>query len=358
MRKCIVVGAGIIGASIAYSLSKEGADVTILEKAQPASGATSKSFGWINANYPETQEYFNLRSASMAEFHLLAAELDKDIGLKWSGSLWWESKNEAFLQHVNLLKIFNYAFELVDSARFNELEPKIFGIPEETALFPLEGAVDPIAMTMALIDQAKMNNATLVTDCVVERLIVEDDRCVGVDTPTGEYYGDTVIIAIGVHAENFLADAGIKLPMNNQEGIIIHIQPVEQFLNFLHLSPEIHFRQHTSGSIIVAEDFGGGPGNADPDQVADTVKSKLGKLIPDINSIDIGEITVGERPMPADGFPALGQPEKLLGLYVVSMHSGVTLSPIVGKLAAIEILDGENQALLNPYRLSRFTSVD
>ncbi|MEJ6478509.1 MAG: FAD-dependent oxidoreductase [Octadecabacter sp.] len=50
-QKVIVVGAEIIGATIALHLTEGGADVTVLGAAAPASGASGKSFAWINANF-------------------------------------------------------------------------------------------------------------------------------------------------------------------------------------------------------------------------------------------------------------------------------------------------------------------
>jgi len=51
--KVVVVGAGIIGTTIAYELSKMGAKVTLIDKELPASGASGSSFSWINATYPK-----------------------------------------------------------------------------------------------------------------------------------------------------------------------------------------------------------------------------------------------------------------------------------------------------------------
>ena len=52
-----VVGAGIVGASIAYHLAEAGAQVTVFEKTGAASGATRNSFAWINASCPLTAQY-------------------------------------------------------------------------------------------------------------------------------------------------------------------------------------------------------------------------------------------------------------------------------------------------------------
>ena len=63
--------------------------------------------------------------------------------------------------------------------------------------------------------------------------------------------------------------------------------------------------------------------------------------------------TVGRRPTPADGFPAVGGVTDVPGLFVAVMHSGVTLAPAVGAFLAGEILDGTREPLLAPYRPER-----
>ena len=58
-----VIGAGIVGASIAYHLARRGAEVTVLDRGQPAGEATEKSFAWINASYGNPEHYYRLLNA-------------------------------------------------------------------------------------------------------------------------------------------------------------------------------------------------------------------------------------------------------------------------------------------------------
>ena len=67
-------------------------------------------------------------------------------------------------------------------------------------------------------------------------------------------------------------------------------------------------------------------------------------------------MTLGFRPLPKDGHPILGFPEGAPELYLTVMHSGVTLCPVVGRLASIEILDRVDVELLEHYRYERFAS--
>ncbi len=72
-KHIVVVGAGIIGASIAWHLTRAGARVTILAAGDPGGLATPASFAWINASSGNPKPYFDLRMRSMAEWTRLAA---------------------------------------------------------------------------------------------------------------------------------------------------------------------------------------------------------------------------------------------------------------------------------------------
>ena len=84
----IVVGAGIIGASIAWHLVRRGASVTIVA-ARAGGEATPNSFAWINASWGNPEPYFRFRIHSMKEWRRLAEAVD-GIPLKWCGGLCWD----------------------------------------------------------------------------------------------------------------------------------------------------------------------------------------------------------------------------------------------------------------------------
>ena len=65
-------------------------------------------------------------------------------------------------------------------------------------------------------------------------------------------------------------------------------------------------------------------------------------------------MTLGHRVLPQDDHPIIGFAERCSNLYIAAMHSGITLSPLVGQVAAAEILDGIVVDLLAPYRPARF----
>ena len=92
-RKVIVVGAGIIGASIAWHLAREGAEVVVVDGGQPGGVATPKSWAWINASWGHPEDYVRLRMRSMEEWHRFAAEVP-GLDVNWCGGLVWDLPEE------------------------------------------------------------------------------------------------------------------------------------------------------------------------------------------------------------------------------------------------------------------------
>src|SRR5207302_598010 len=88
--RVVIVGDGIMGASIAYHLVKRGAQVTILDKQRPGSGATEKSFAWINASFSkQPRSYFDLDLFGIAGWRRLTVEQAGDLQIQWGGSVEW-----------------------------------------------------------------------------------------------------------------------------------------------------------------------------------------------------------------------------------------------------------------------------
>src|SRR5579862_7202171 len=89
-HRVVISGAGIIGASIAYHLAQRGAQVTVLEKQRPGSGATRNSFAWLNAP-KQPQSYYELNLMGMLGWRRLSTEIGGELQIQWGGSVRWVS---------------------------------------------------------------------------------------------------------------------------------------------------------------------------------------------------------------------------------------------------------------------------
>ncbi len=357
-KQVIVVGSGIIGASIAYHLAKSGAEVTVLEKSNPASGASSKSFGWINAKAAETKSYYRLRRNAIYAYLELCENLNMDTAVKWDGSLWWEDEGQELMDQASILDDYGYEAKVIDAAQFTELEPNVGNPPEKCIFGRIEGAADGAEMVRLLLIEASKNGANVIAGCEVLGFLRDGDQIIGVETNLGTMHADNVVVAAGAWSQDMLARAGVNLPMDNKTGVIVHTLPVAPVINHLIMSPDIHFRQDKLGRIILGEIFSGGGLNEatseSPVDFAQKMLERLKKRLPDVADLTVDRIMVGKRPVPLDGFPAVGAANGLSGLYMAVMHSGITLAPLIGKLVTQEIIEGQLSDLLADFRPARF----
>ena len=354
----IIVGAGIVGASLAFALTRLGQRVSVIERHAPAAGASSKSFAWLNANYPDTADYFQLRIEALAHYRKLQQTFDLGHLLRFGGSLWWEDEGEDFDSHVALLESFDYPCSVVDAKRFAALAPSVQAPPERALHTPGEAGVALADMTRWMLDFAAGEGATVQLGSGVECLLTEGERCVGVRTALGEHRADQVCLAAGVLTSDLLHEVGFDLPMQNAAGLILASQPQPPILDQIIMSPDVHFRQDPDGTIRMGEIFSGAfEAGRDVPALAQTVIERVRARLSTPEPLRLAHSLVGTRPVPADGFPAVGGIAGVAGLSVAVMHSAATLGPLIGELLARELVDGgTTSALLTAFRPDRFAT--
>ncbi len=352
-NRVIVVGAGIVGASIGYHLARRGVEVLIVDRTGVAAGATGKSFAWINAHHFKDERYHRLRYQSLSEYHRLDRELGGALGISWCGALSFDALGEAFDRRLEGFRRLGYPAEVVSHNRFRELEPNYGHAPGRALHLPLEAAIEPTAATAALIEGAERKGAGTLFGAEVRALRREQGRITGIETTDGTIAARRVVAAAGVGAEALLETVDAALPMVNRHGVMLHSRPVEPTLDHIIWGDRIHLKQQPDGRLVIGEIFSEAWKERDPEVIAKEMLADARRHLPDVDLV-IERTTIGLRPIPKDGMPVVGPADGADGLHVAVMHSGVTLAPIVGRMAADEIIDGVAFETLSPYRLSRF----
>ncbi|WP_136619956.1 MULTISPECIES: NAD(P)/FAD-dependent oxidoreductase [Mesorhizobium] len=350
-KQVIVIGAGIIGASIAWHLTKAGALVTVIADSDSGGVATPNSFAWINASWGNPEPYFRLRTRAMAEWTRLARDLP--LPLSWCGGLCWDLSAADMETYATQHSAWGYGIERVDRARAALIEPNLTELPDFALHVAEEGVAEPVTATRALLADAERHGAKIITSTVTA-LVQTGGKITGVDTSHGLITADEVVIAAGVGSSDIAATAGIHLPIETPPGLIVHSRPTKKLLNGLVLAERLHMRQTAEGRIIAGSDFGGADPGMDAEATAHALFAAMKAMLRGGDGLELDFHTVGYRPTPIDGFPIIGRAEGVDGVYVAVMHSGITLAPVVGLFATREILEGERDPLLAPYRLSRF----
>lgn len=354
-QQTIVVGAGIIGASIAWHLARAGRPATVLDTSAPGGLATAASWAWINASAGNPEPYVRLRMRSMALWRELGSALP-DLGVTWSGGLLWDLPGDTLEAFATEHAAWGYPVRLVDRREIAAFEPHLANPPERAAHVAIEGAVEPVHAANVLLNAAMALGVRVISGRRALALKSDGSRITGIDTESGTLQADEVIVAAGVGAPALLATVGIDLPLDAPPGLLVVSKPAEPLLAGLVMAPELHMRQRRDGCLIAGADFGGTDPGANPAGAAEETFDAMRRLLRGGSALAFDHFTLGDRPTPSDGFPAIGRPDGISGLYVAVMHSGVTLAPAVGRFAADEIVSGCRDPLLAPYGLSRFAA--
>jgi glycine/D-amino acid oxidase-like deaminating enzyme len=367
-----VVGAGIVGASIAYHLAEAGARVTVFDKSGPAAGATRNSFAWINA-FVEDAHYRDLRLSSLLAWHALNRRLG--AGIVWGGYLNWAGGPAgAAVVRSNAAQLAGspYPVQWLRAADLATLDPHLAPGPVEAAIYSaVDGHVDPVHATQCFLDGARRYGAQLRYPCEIQSIENRHGRLAGVRTNQGSVALDRLVVAAGVDTPGLLAPFGYTLKLRHAPGILAHSKPLPPLTRIIHDGPgTLSFKQMADGRLVGTDS----PEPPDlpvhaairaqridfPDAGLRELHGKriLGKIIamlPDARGVELEWLSLGFRPLPEDDMPVVGRLPGLPDVYVTVTHSGITLAPILGRCVATELLDGARLEVLGPYRPERFS---
>ncbi len=366
--KVVVIGAGIVGASIAYHLSlRTGVEVTVLEAGEAGSGASGHSFAWTNAFSKRPRHYHDLNRRSMELWHRFVARLSVPEALSCNGNLILENTDEGAVRlraQVAELQAWGYPSRLIEADELARLEPALAGHHFTAACYsPHEGQVDVPSVIRACLESAKAHGAIVREGAGAVSLRMGSDGVTGASTVDGDVEADVVVVAAGTETPSLLAPAGVTIPQEVSPGIVIRTDArprLLQNLSLVHLPAidaqrmEMHLRQLPDGTLHMGQGTQESLDRDDSQAHADDLLDRATHYFPALQGATAIPQPVGYRPMPVDGLPVLGFAQAVPGLYVAMMHSGVTLAPLVGELAAIEIGDGVSVDILTPYRAERF----
>jgi glycine/D-amino acid oxidase-like deaminating enzyme len=367
--RIIVIGAGIVGAVVAFGLAKRGIQVDVIEADRPGQGASRVSYAWINGRDKNPIHYHELNRRSQDMWRKFEDELQADLGLVWGGEMRWTATEPGVLElksRVAELQSWGYPIRELSLSEATEMEPGIiFNNPTSVSFTESDGHVDPVRVVLACMATVTRLGGTVRTGESVTDLIRTGNAVTHVTTNKRTYECDSVVIAAGATTPEIAAMVGSKLENTHSPGatVITNVldSPLFSSIAAMH-SPRnaegvlINTRQLTDGRVMIHG--GTHAGSIADESLEDTemLLEETGKHLPVTENLNVEEIRRALRPMPSDGFPVLGPLISTSNVYVTYTHSGVTLAPMIGEMAAIEISSGSKTKILEPYRPERFGS--
>jgi glycine oxidase len=339
--KIVVIGAGVAGLSIGWRLAQAGAQVTVLERAQPGRGATWASAGMIAATAEiEDGEAPQARFArySAALWPHFAREIEEvsgvEIGYRVDGTLIVaRSAGETEQLRARAKASAALEFLLRDAAR--SLEPLLAENIEGALLDPAEAQVDNRALGMALAIAFQRAGGVLQANEAVVRIEVENGRAAGARTPFALYRADAFVLAAGAWSSRIEGIPAQALPpIIPVKGEMIALTPKGDAIplhmiwgNEIYLVPR-HDRLLV-GATVTREGFDTGTTAA----AASWLYSHACDLAPSLADWDLVDHWAGLRPGSPDDLPLIG-PSIFDGLFVASgqFRNGILLAPAIAEM--------------------------
>jgi D-hydroxyproline dehydrogenase subunit beta len=366
----VVIGAGVVGASIAARLARRGANVTLVDKSPPGTGTSATSYAWVNANGKEPQSYYELNHAGVRAHHGLAAE-----GAPWlraSGHVEFavdEAHQADLAERMRRLSDRGYQVEEIDPNRARALlsDVDVPGDAPLIAYFAEEAHCFPLRYVAAMLTRARAAGAAIVTGTEIVEL---RGRGSGAELRSADgtvWRADIVVSAAGKWTGAIAGLAGLTVPVlrfaepgDVTVGFLMETDPLPVELDRVVTTPWLNIRPAGGDHLLLqALDL---DATADPravpsatSPVAVEMLSRLKAVLRNTEAAAIRRVMVGERVMPADGHTVVGTLPELPWLYFVATHSGVTLAPFLGERVAAEIY-GADEPLFADYRPQRFRS--
>lgn len=365
-RDILVIGAGVIGCSIAYELARRGASVEVVDARSPGMGATQAAAGML-APYHEAGErstFLDISVRSLNLFDDFIASVGADAGMslvyRRTGTLEVALDGEHFTKLRNgaaRLDAQGLPFGLLDAQAARAEEPHLTGAVEGALLVPAHGFVAAGELARAVAAAARRRGAQIVEGVHVRRIAASGDD-IAVDTDRGRLTSATVVYAPGAWAATIeIAGVGDRVPVRPVRGQLLQLAWPGPALRRIIWGARCYLVPWEDGTLLVGatmEDagFDERPTTAG---VRDLLEAAC-ELLPHAWTASFVAARAGLRPASSDGLPIVGASAVLPDLVYATGHfrNGILLAPLTARLVADLILDGARDPALEAMTPQRF----
>ncbi len=371
MAEALVVGAGVVGASVAFHLAERGVETLVVDQEGPAAGSTARSGALIRAHYPTALEADLAWESLTGYFEPWAERIGGGCGFTRTGFAYLagEDNLEALRHNVGLQRSVGVETELLGPAELKELDSALRTDDVALAAYePRGGYADPTATTLGLLEAARSLGARFEKRRVTT-LRVEGERIAGVETEGGPLEAPVVVLAAGAWSVPLAARVGLELPIQPVKSqvalferpysLATHLTLIDSVTGFYARPAAEHATLVGARDYLSPLEEAEDPGEPDPGYPV-AAAGLVGERIPALRGAPYRSGRTGVLDMTPDGRPILG-PEGPEGLYLAVGWSGTGFkkAPAVGAEAACWISEGNpRREGLRAYALERFQTGD
>ena len=370
-----MIGAGIAGLSTALFLAEQGHDVVVLDRGFPNASASGGNAGSLHAqllsfDFGKKAEAggspalrtLPLQRDSIALWQDLQSRSNLDFEMKITGGLMVAEteKDLAFLhEKTRLERQQGIACEVISANELRSLEPALNDRFIAAAYCPLEGKINPLVATQAVLTLAKAAGATIIPQCEVTAIERRDNRFI-VHTPRGRIRAAHVVNAAGAFASRIGTMLDVTVPVFGAPLQMIVTEATEPRVHCLiaHADRHLTLKQAGNGNFIIGGGWTAGLDTVHqhPRPLRSSIEGNLWiaqHVIPDLRKIMVLRSWAAMN-INIDGAPIVGEHPSIPGFYNAVTSNGYTLGPMMGRLTANLILNKDAGRDIQPFRIERF----
>ncbi|MGB8010114.1 MAG: FAD-binding oxidoreductase [Terriglobales bacterium] len=365
----IILGAGVMGASIAFHLARRNAGrIVVIDKDHAGSGGSGRSSALVRMHYsfpPEVQ----LVLISLKIFQHWREIVGEAGEFRKTGfvRIVHAGESDALKHNVAMQKSLGANVELIDRRQLQELEPGWQVDDVELAAYePDSGYGDGNVVANDFLSRARESGATYLSKTRVTNFLIESGRIRGVQTEHGEIHAPTVIAATGPWTRPLFQSTGYDPPIEteyHQVAILRNAPAMRPGAACIDSVTATYFRSDGSDKFLVGDFYGKRPIDPDnfPQRPSDNdleeIIDRTARRVPALANAEVMRGVTGVYDVTPDSRPLLGQVPGVEGLYLCAGFSGMgfKISPAVGLVMSELILDGKAKTVtITPFRPSRF----
>jgi D-hydroxyproline dehydrogenase subunit beta len=372
----IVIGAGIVGACSALSLTNAGLKVMIIDRGTVASGTTGAGEGniLVSDKDPGPELILALKSRD------LWFEMQEDVGdtfeLEAKGGVVVARSDDSQLMALAKVQSANGVIaQTVDHKELHELEPFLHPELHSGVFYPQDAQCQPMLAAAKIIQTVIARGGTLVSQSKVLGFEIEGGAVKGVITSTGRYLAPLVINAAGTWAGEIASLAGSNLPVAPRKGFILVTEPAPQYIfhkvydsdyvanvasSDADLQTSTVVEGTRSGTILIgaSRERVGFDGSMNYEILRKLAQQAV-SLFPVLRDVQLLRAYRGFRPYAPDHLPLIGEDYAVKGLWHSAGHegAGIGLAPGSAALITDAILGRQSFMDPKPFSPKRFAEV-
>jgi sarcosine oxidase subunit beta len=375
----LVIGAGYIGCSVAYHLTKAGLRTALLDRGGIGAGASRANYGNIQVQDAELEHSLPMIRAGYACFETLEEELGRPVGLrKLGGLLLIETESQWRMMAARLpqLHAAGIRAEMVAADQLPELEPLLDPTTVLGACYhEHEGQVNPFALMSAYVNKARSLGLTLYLDAEITDFATRSGRIQGVRTSQDDFSASTVILCTGawtpaigrmlgrtwdiphVHGQALVTEAAPHLRLKNHIASAAFFEDVHGEDDAVSAeSAVLAISQTAEGHFLLGEaakttaELGS---TATPTGQA-AIAHLSARHFPALRDLRVLRGWAAPVAFTNDGLPFLGSVDGLDGLILATaFKSTVIVTPLVGRIVTDLVVNNYTNTVITPFSPDR-----